>query len=223
MQNEKGDLKMIRRMTVALFVAALCALPGTSFAVVLGTEDPTNGFIGVLGGAVPPSPSITVGSDGEVNTTLLANWSAAFPGIGVDVSDAIKFTAGANWALAPGVTGWVALPLAGDGSRIWYLPANLTGIGCGNENETTCEPVGIWNFLPGISWLPGTDPNQIILDPNGTISDIINLLNTGPGGAAQVRFASDPILIPEPGTLALLTCGILGMSMAWCLRRGKKA
>jgi len=217
---------MIRRLTIALLVAALGTVPGTSFAVdFLGVEDPVRGFIGVLGGDVPPFPSITVGSDGEVDTTTLANWSAAFPGIPVDVSDAIKFAAGANWALAPGVIGWVSLPIAPDGSKIWYLPANLTNIiGCGTENEIRCyEPVGIWNFLPGTPWLPGTESLFLIregVQPFDS-SDWIYLSNMGPGGAAQLWFASDPI--PEPGTLALLGSGILGMGMAWLVRRGKKA
>jgi hypothetical protein len=203
---------LFRRIAIAgstlLVAAAICALPASSFAVVtLGTESNAGGFLGDL---VGPIPLITVGSDGESGFDPFA--------FGADTSDGIKFTDGASWTLAPGVVGWVPVATT-DGSAVWVLPANLTAIGCGTENEPTCEPVGMWNFVPGAPWVPGTDPTQIIFSEDGAISDVIHLTNTGPGGSAQVTFASDPI--PEPGTLVLVGCGILGM--LWCARRGKRA
>jgi len=44
--------------------------------------------------------------------------------------------------------GWVQIS-----SNTFGLPADLSGIGCGSENETSCEPTGVFNFNVGFSSL----------------------------------------------------------------------
>lgn len=75
----------------------------------------------------------------------------------------------------------------------WGLPADLSGIGCGSENETTCEPTGNWTVDTTFAGLliPGY---YTITDADGTISDYVLVDNSGAGGTGQVSFYSDPNL-----------------------------
>ena len=58
---------------------------------------------------------------------------------GADTSDGLNFSNVPHvWNLAAG-NGWVP-----NGFQTWVLPANLTSIGCGVENETPCEPPGVF-------------------------------------------------------------------------------
>jgi len=173
-------------------------------ALVLCTEG-TDGCIATL---VGPDPAIAVASDGENPFRPC--------GIQVDVSDAIQFVEGAFWALDPSSLGWVQF-----NANVWYLPANLDSIGCGIENETTCEPRGKWIFTPGTAWNAGTEAIQVMLDPDGTVGDAFFLLNDGPNGGATISFFSDPNVppIPGPATLILVGLGLGFAAVATRLRR----
>lgn len=87
------------------------------------------------------------------------------------------------WVIVPGSVG----PTGG----IWGLPADLSGIGCGTENETTCEPTGNFTLSTGITTAAGY---YTIADPDGSVGDVITFGNTGPGGTGQIQFYSDPDL-----------------------------
>jgi hypothetical protein len=145
--------------------------------------------------SIPTSnPQLFVASDGE---------SPFDPfGFGADTSDGIQLNA--SWtpdpafasAFAPGF--WTRIP----GTFTWVLPAATPG---GTENEPTFEPIAKWDFL-GAQWAPGTPNRLVMLDPGGTVSDLILVDNTGPNGSAAITFSSDPNVIPEPplGWLAVL-------------------
>src|SRR5262249_31244552 len=144
---------------------------------VLGTEDPNGGFVGGIPGA-----NIIVASDGEASFDPF--------GRGIDTSDGIQFGT-LGWTFT-GQTGWV-----GDGVT-WVLPADLTSIGCGVENEPTCEPLGQWFLAGGVFANPGV---FTILSAEGTVSDTIILANVD--GGALVSFTSDPGPVPLPAALPL--------------------
>ena len=86
---------------------------------------------------------------------------------------------------------WKLLPnsIGNGGAGTWGLPANLTSIGCGTENEPTCEPTGIFNvndtFAGGLGFF-------VLTDANGQIGDVIGIANVG--GQGQIMFWSDPTL-----------------------------
>jgi len=60
-----------------------------------------------------------------------------------------------------------------------------------------------------------------MLEDDGSVSDIILVNNTGPGGSAAITFTSDPFTVPEPGTITLLGLGLVGVGIA--SRRRKSA
>jgi hypothetical protein len=88
------------------------------------------------------------------------------------------------WVIVPGSVG----PTGG----IWGLPADLTSIGCGSENEPICEPTGNWVLSSTINEAAGF---YTITDTDGvSVGDVVTFGNTGPGGNGQIRFYSDPDL-----------------------------
>jgi hypothetical protein len=103
-----------------------------------------------------------------------------------------------DWVIVPGSVG----PTGGT----FGLPANLSGIGCGSENETTCEPTG--NFVLSSSIATPAPGFFTIADSDGTVGDVITIGNTGAGGNGQVQFFSDPSL-PVLGSLTGTDYGTL--------------
>ncbi len=188
---------MLRTMK---FLALLMLLVGSCFAGVICTEtssgptagDSANGYAN--GGCIQSLPvggtTIIVASDAELSFDPF--------GFGADTSDGIRLDAG--WLAQSDIIGWVQLP----SSNTWVLPADLSGIGCGVENSTTCEPVGKWYF-PGAVWTSSDIFD--ILEPDGTLSDRIIIDNNGPDNFAQVLFQSDAE-IPEPGSAFLVLAGL---------------
>src|SRR6266478_5846806 len=86
-----------------------------------------------------------------------------------------------DWVIVPGSVG----PTGG----IWGLPADLSAIGCGSENETTCEPAG--NFVLN-SAITNAAGYYTITDADGSVGDVVTFGNTGSGGTGQIQFFSDP-------------------------------
>jgi hypothetical protein len=80
--------------------------------------------------------------------------------------------------------GWVQIS-----PNTFGLPANLSGINCGTENETTCEPMGVFNFNVGFS----SSGVINILDSSGALSDQLHFFNDA-NGHGVVTFISDPSL-----------------------------
>ena len=74
------------------------------------------------------------------------------------------------------------------------LAANLTAIGCGVENDTTCEPTG--TFLVSNPFAIAGSGYYTIADASGALSDIVTVANVG--GSGQIQFFSDPN--PDSGT-----------------------
>lgn len=94
--------------------------------------------------------------------------------------------------------GWVQVA-----PNTWVLPADLSGIGCGMENETSCEPMGVFNFnvrFPGI--VVGTAVPAAVLDPTGAVSDII-AVGVDNKGLGFVSLLSDPG-VPQLSELPVL-------------------
>jgi hypothetical protein len=81
---------------------------------------------------------------------------------------------------------WVPVD-TGANTATWVLPATIPG--CGAENETSCEPTGI--FYGDFKW-SGTPSYIQLNDATGGISDIITFDSLGPGGVFRVEFFSDP-------------------------------
>ena len=80
------------------------------------------------------------------------------------------------------------------------LPRDLSNIGCGIENTTTCEPVG--HFYSPIAyngsstaWNPLFLGTWVILEADGSVSDRIVTYNDAQG-RANLLFYSDPSLVP---------------------------
>ena len=82
-------------------------------------------------------------------------------------------------------TGWVKIA-----DNVFALPADLTGIGCGFENETTCEPAGVFHFNVALS---GSGAAVIFDNPDNTgLSDVLTWGNDPASGLGVLTFKSDP-------------------------------
>lgn len=183
---------MKSRLCVALVLFAASS-PAWGQPIILGTEDPANGFVGTI-----PGTSIQVGSDGE---------SGFFPfNIPVDVSDAVSFDMQPfPWDIDPSTTGWTNL-VAPDGTptHTWYIDAGSVG-----ENEPPVpEPIGL--FVSPNPWVPDVIGTYWILGGTNEPGehDEITLFN-GADGRAYLAFNSDA---PEPTTICLLGLGIAAMT-----------
>ncbi|HZS82200.1 MAG TPA: PEP-CTERM sorting domain-containing protein [Stellaceae bacterium] len=100
-----------------------------------------------------------------------------------------------DWLL---VTGSV-----GANTGIFALPATIPG--CGSENEPNCEPTG--NFVFSQSLKIAGPSFYTITDSDGgaaTVSDIITIANSGPGGTGVIQFFSDPNVPTLPTGFASL-------------------
>lgn len=170
------------------------ATPGLSAAQIAGLRNNTGG------GCVAriANTSIYVASDAEIFFDPF--------GSGMDTSDGIVVPA--NYAFMGG-NGWVKLASSlavFPNSQTWVLPGNLTGIGCGSENETTCEPtITFRNPLP---FRAGVLDTYIINETGGSpVSDRVVLTNMG--GAGIVTFRSDSS--PEPASALLMGMALLAI------------
>jgi hypothetical protein len=103
--------------------------------------------------------------------------------------------------------GWVQIGT----STTFGLPADLTSIGCGYEKETTCEPVGVFDFSTTFS----TSGVLNILDDTGGVSDQIHFSNVG--GHGEVTFSSDPNVGTLPGGTILCSEGVNGCVQAFTI------
>jgi hypothetical protein len=103
--------------------------------------------------------------------------------------------------------GWVQIGT----SSTFGLPANLSSIGCGVENETSCEPVGVFDFNIGFN----TTGVLNILDSTGGVSDQIHFSNVN--GLGEVTFSSDPNVGTLPGGTTLCTEGVNGCVQAFTI------
>ena len=202
---------MGRKVTMLAAAASAAALmfgmaPAKAAApIILGTEDPVNGFVGNLLALNFPTTSYLVASDGE---------SAFDPfGAGFDTSDGINFSG------VPFVWNqWHAGTWTNIGFQTWVLPASIPG--CGSENNTTCEPAGhFWSPTP---WNPLAIGTYLILEPPGdtgtlhgtsNMSDEIITWNDA-HGTAHLDFYSDPNGSPEPSTWAMMLLGFAGLGFA---------
>ena len=192
--------RLFKPTLAAALLAATVFLTETpaQAATVIGVEDPALGFVGDVLSMFPDY--LQVGSDGEM----------AFRPFNLleDASDAIFFGLMNEdaWRQAPD-SAWTS-----NGNGVWYLPASNPGPDCPPENATdtsTCfEAVGHWISAVG-PWGGPLVGDYVILSEDGTVGDIIRLYNTD--GIANVSFASDPIGLPEPASLALLAAGLAGL------------
>jgi hypothetical protein len=75
------------------------------------------------------------------------------------------------------------------------LPAHLEGINCGSENETTCEPTGVFHF--NVTFAAASTGTWNLMDPPSipggptTISDTIMVFNDA-SGLGVLSFNGDP-------------------------------
>jgi hypothetical protein len=93
--------------------------------------------------------------------------------------------------LSSGNPAWQLVPGAG---ATWVLPAST--VGCGSENEPSCEATGVW--YGNTAW-SGVPSKIVINESDGTGSDVILFDSLGPGGDFRVQFYSDP----NPGAFGL--------------------
>ena len=190
-------LNNVKAFLVASLLAAstLLASTPTRATTIIGVEDPALGFVGGLLAGFPDY--VQVASDGEVSFRPF--------GIGPDVSDAIYFGPqnSFRWVQAAEST-WTD-----NGAGVWYLPAANPGPGCPPENETdvsSChEAVGHWMTEDG-PWIPSALGDYAILSADGSIEDLIRLYNID--NVAHITFASDPLALPEPSSLALVSAAV---------------
>jgi len=80
--------------------------------------------------------------------------------------------------------GWVQIS-----TNTFGLPADLSGIGCGSENEPICEPLGVFNFNVAFA---GPGGWNILGEDGVTVTDTIQFFNDPSTGLGVVTFASDP-------------------------------
>jgi hypothetical protein len=179
----------------AAAVAILLGPVAASADTVIGTEDPSAGFVGDLfAGAFGPNSPYQVASDGESGFDPF--------GAGHDTSDGLNFSAVPFVWNQAADSFWENI-----GFQTWDLPAALGP--CGNENEPICEPSG--HFISPTPWTPGAIGTWLILDATGGLSDKIITWNDG-GGNANLRFFSDPTFsVPEPATWAMMLIGFFGL------------
>ncbi|HVA16594.1 MAG TPA: PEP-CTERM sorting domain-containing protein [Candidatus Dormibacteraeota bacterium] len=86
-------------------------------------------------------------------------------------------------------SGWVRIGT----SNTFGLPANLSAIGCGTENEPTCEPTGVFDF--NVSFAASSLGIFNFLDEGAVgYSDQIQITNDPTTGLGVVTFLSDPNL-----------------------------
>jgi hypothetical protein len=193
----RSDMTKFALVASMALIAGLFAgnAPANAFTII-GTEDNVNGFVGDLF----PSFGYLVASDGESN---FDPFSAGF-----DTSDGLNFSAVVpSWTQAAGSI-WTNI-----GFQTWVLPANLTGVGCGSENEPSCEPIG--DFVSPVPWANFAIGTWVILEADGSVSDVIKTFNNA-NGEAELWFSSDPSLlaVPEPSTWAMMLVGFAGLGYA---------
>jgi len=83
---------------------------------------------------------------------------------------------------------WVTSAKPGDTNPTFVLPANLTGVNCGAENEPACEPYG--GFVIKTPW-SGIPSIITMTEPNGAFSDVISF-DSKAYGNFRITFFSDP-------------------------------
>jgi hypothetical protein len=103
--------------------------------------------------------------------------------------------------------GWVQI----GSSTTFGLPADLSSIGCGIENETSCEPLGVFDFNTTFN----TTGVLNMLDSGGGVSDQIHFFNVG--GHGEVTFSSDPNVGTLPGGTTLCIEGVDGCVQAFTM------
>ena len=191
-------------MAGAAFAVALAGAAAANAYTVIGQETDSGGFVGNLLEANFPGTKYLVASDGEASFDPF--------GAGYDTSDGLNLSGvGYQWDQVGNA--WTSL-----GNQTWVIPANLDSIGCGVENSTTCEPIG--SFISPSAWNPAAIGTFVILESDGSISDVIKTYNDDAGNA-HLLFSSDPSLIgvPEPSTWAVMMVGLFGMGAALRRRR----
>jgi hypothetical protein len=191
-------------------------LPGTTVC----TEDAISGCNGsisitLLSGTVM---TITLASDGETRPFVPSFGSGQI----TDVSDGIKFAFNMADTTVTLQNSPAWLPTGAIAT--WVEPANLTGVGCGQENTNPCELLGQFllsqklpvGFQATTRFYYINDP-AIGIDGNvNPVSDVITVGNDAATGNALVTFQSDPA--PEPSTV-FLVIGALGVGLGFLGRR----